>query len=270
MANTGTKGAGGPARIAGIFRYPVKGLSGEALDGVDLAAGETLPFDRAFAIENGPGGFDPEAPRHLPKTAFVMLMRHERLAELDTRFDPETTTLEIRREGASVASGRLGEEAGRAAIERFIAGFIGERLRGPPRIVASPGHSFSDVGAKCVSIINLESVREIERVAGQTVEPIRFRGNIHVDGLAPWAEFGWVGREVRVGEVRLAPFKRTARCAATTVNPRTARRDINIPDLLVRAFGHAECGIYARVVSGGRLERGMAARIESADEPRPD
>lgn len=50
------------ARVATLWRYPLKGFSPEALDGVDLEAGETIPFDRAFAIENGPSGFDPAAP----------------------------------------------------------------------------------------------------------------------------------------------------------------------------------------------------------------
>ena len=71
--------------IVSIYRYPVKGLSPEPLASVRVAAGETLPFDRAWAIENGPSKFDPAAPRHLPKIAFLMLMRNERLAALADR-----------------------------------------------------------------------------------------------------------------------------------------------------------------------------------------
>ena len=51
-----------PAQIAGIYRYPVKGLSPEPLPRVALAAGQTLPADRRYAIENGPSGFDPADP----------------------------------------------------------------------------------------------------------------------------------------------------------------------------------------------------------------
>ena len=42
-----------PATIASIYRYPVKGLSPEALDRTALAPGQTVPLDRAYAIENG-------------------------------------------------------------------------------------------------------------------------------------------------------------------------------------------------------------------------
>ncbi len=47
-----------PGQIASLYRYPVKGLSPEALDSADLEAGGHFPGDRLFAIENGPSGFD--------------------------------------------------------------------------------------------------------------------------------------------------------------------------------------------------------------------
>ena len=245
------------ARVSALYRYPVKGLSGENLEQVDVEAGATLPFDRAYAIENGPSSFDPQSPRHLPKAAFIMLMRNERLAQLETRFEPATKTLEILRGGTSVARGQLDQPVGRALIEQFIAGFMESELRGAPRVVSAPDHSFSDVADKCVSIINLASVREIERVAGKPVDGLRFRGNVYVEGLAPWAEFDLVDQEFTIGEVKLTGFKRTVRCAATTVNPATAERDMNIPRLLSQAFGHSDCGIYARIETGGRLAPGM-------------
>ena len=64
-----------PAKIASIYRYPVKGLSPEPLQRVTLEAGQTLPADRRYAIENGPSGFDPADPKWMAKTYFLMLQR---------------------------------------------------------------------------------------------------------------------------------------------------------------------------------------------------
>src|SRR5690606_26705091 len=100
-------------RVARIYRYPVKGLSPEAMSEVRLAAGEAIPFDRGYAIENGPSRFDPSKPRHLPKTSFLMLMRDERLATLQTRFDPLAEALVIFRGGRQVARGVLRDRIGR-------------------------------------------------------------------------------------------------------------------------------------------------------------
>ena len=93
------------ARIAGIFRYPVKGLSPEPLDRAALTPGETLLADRRYAIENGPSGFDPAEPKWLSKPHFLMLQRDQWLAPLRTYFDDASHALTIRRDGAVVAKG---------------------------------------------------------------------------------------------------------------------------------------------------------------------
>jgi uncharacterized protein len=242
--------------LESLYRYPVKGLTPEPLERVRLTAGETLPFDRAWAIENGIGRFDPDAPRHLPKINFLMLMRDERLATLRTKFDDETKTLTILRDGKQVARGQLITPLGRQLIEQFVAAYMKAELRGPPKIVHAQGHSFSDVAAKCVHIVNLASVRELERTQGRPVDPLRFRANLYLEGIEPWAELGWIGKEIGLGEARLAVFARTRRCEATNVDPARGVRDLAVPAHLQRTWGHQDFGIYATVVTGGEIAVG--------------
>src|SRR6266404_4399825 len=109
------------AQIAGIYRYPVKGLSPEQLDRAALSPGQTLLADRRYAIENGPSGFDPAEPKWLPKPHFLMLQRDEWLAALQTHFDDKSHVLTIRHNGAVAAEGDLDTAEGRSAIEQFIA-----------------------------------------------------------------------------------------------------------------------------------------------------
>jgi uncharacterized protein YcbX len=242
--------------IAALYRYPVKGLSPEALDRVTLEAGGTMPFDRAYAIENGPGRFDPENPRHLPKITFLMLMRDERLATLSTSFDDATETLTVMRAGKQVARGQLTTPLGRKMIEQFFAAYLQTELRGPPKVVCAPGHSFSDVAMKCLHVVNLATVREVERVAGRPIDPLRFRANVYVDGLEPWVERSWTGKQISLGEVRGESVMDTVRCAATNVDPRTGARDMAIPETLLRTWGHSDLGVYVRIVGGGELAVG--------------
>ena len=169
------------------------------------------------------GRFDPAAPRHLPKINFLMLMRDERLATLRTQFDDATETLTILRDGKQVARGQLTTPLGRQLIEQFIGAYMKAELRGAPKIVHASGHSFSDVADKCVHIVNLASVRELERTLGRPVDPLRFRANLYLEEVEPWAEFGWMGKEIEVGDARLSVFKRTRRCEATNVDPATWR-----------------------------------------------
>ena len=120
-----------------------------------------------------------------------------------------------------MAEGRLDTEDGRRAIEAFFDGFAAEDLRGAAKVLAAPGFSFSDVASKVVSLINLETVRAIGREIGANVHPLRFRGNLYVEGLPAWEEFGWVGKELAIGGVTFTVTKRIDRCAATNVDPET-------------------------------------------------
>ena len=247
-------------RVADLYRYPVKGLSPERLDVAELETSGYFPGDRLYAIENSPSGFNEVAPRHLPKVAYVMLMREEELARLVTRFEPETHHLSVEHEGRTVVNADLTAREGRAAVCAFLKGFLPHRLRGEPRVLAAPeGYRFTDSRNGYVSLINLASVRAIEAFVGSPVDPLRFRGNVLVEGLAPWTEFDLVGRVVEAPSgLRLKVSARTDRCAATNVDPRTGRRDLAIPRALRTHLGHADCGVYAEVIAGGTLRTGDA------------
>jgi len=246
-----------PARLEGIYRYPVKGLSPQALARVTLTPKATLPADRLYAIENGPSGFDPAAPKYFPKQRFLMLMRNEKLATLRTDYSEDSHTLIVVEDGREAVRGDLRTAAGRQAIEAFFGGFMPkEQLRGPPKVLAGDNHSFSDVASKVVSIINLASVAAVEQVVGAPVNPLRFRGNFHVSGWPAWHEFDLLGREIEAGGARLKVVKRIVRCAATDVDPDTGARDLTIPKTLMRTFGHADCGVYAEVIAGGSVAVG--------------
>src|SRR5262245_738495 len=158
-------------KVNAIYRYPVKGLSPEPLGHTPLTPTETVPGDRLYAIENGPSGFDPQGPRHQPKTRYLMLMRNERLATLRTRFDHATHTLSVDSDGRTAARGDLRTPEGRQGIESFFA-------------------------RKVVSIINLASVAALETALGVPVHPLRFRGNVYVESWPAWHEFDLLGKEI--------------------------------------------------------------------------
>jgi uncharacterized protein len=243
------------AVIEAIYRYPVKGLSPDRLPAAALTVGQTIRGDRRFAIENGPSGFDPSAPGYLPKQRFLMLMKNERLARLDTRFDDATGVLTMRENGVETR-GDLASAAGRETMEGFFARFCADELRGAPKVLEAAGHSFSDVARKVVSVINLASVAALEDMIGSPVDPLRFRGNLYVRGWPAWSELDLVGRDIVVGTARAKIVKRIVRCAATNVEPGTGIRDLNIPQTLMQRLGHADCGIYAEITAAGDVAAG--------------
>src|SRR5215469_2033112 len=139
----------GAGAVIAICRYPVKGLSAEKMDRVVLTRGECLPQDRRFAIALGSTRFDPQRPEWLPKTHFIMLMRDERLALLQTRFDTESGALEIVKNGRLLLCARLTDPDGCGLVADFFEDFLGrDNVNAPLRVVEAAGHTFADARRK--------------------------------------------------------------------------------------------------------------------------
>jgi uncharacterized protein YcbX len=248
-------------RIEAIYRYPVKGLTAEAMETAEVAAGGAIPWDRAFALAQGDAPFDPAAPAWLQKQNFMCLMRNARIAALRSIFDPGRGMLTILApSGTAIAENALTED-GRARIGAFLTDYLAEEARGTPRFHYIPGHVFGDQKQPVVSLMNLASLRDYESRIGARRHRRRFRANVYFSGTAAWSEFDWVGRTIQLGGATLRVTKRTVRCPATQVNPDTAERDAN-PVLELRdLYGHSDLGIHAEVVEGGRFAAGDAIEL---------
>ncbi|HJN23430.1 MAG TPA: MOSC domain-containing protein [Rhodospirillales bacterium] len=246
-----------------IFRYPVKGLSAEPLPSVHLLVGQGVEHDRRFAIALPSTRFDADRPKWLPKTAFLMLMRNERLAKMETRFNAAKGRLAIFRDGKQVATGLITTPVGRAVIEDFFAAYMRKESHGKPRLIeAPPEYMFTDHRERVISLINLASVKDLERIAGSYVDPLRFRGNLYLQGSEPWAEFGWLDKEITIGRARVKVTARIDRCAAVNVNPASGERDMNLLKDLQKGLGHVDMGIYAKITVAGTISAGDVLKVK--------
>jgi GntR family transcriptional regulator/MocR family aminotransferase len=154
-----------------------------------------------------------------------------------------------------LACAQLTDEAERAEVESVLWRLL-PTLREPPVLVRSRDGHFMDKPDNVVSLINLATVKSLERQWGVEIDPLRFRANIYVDGAKPWEEFDWVGKEIRIGGAVFAVDRKNGRCGATNVNPTTARRDLDIPSSLRATFGHKNLGVYLIVRDGGEVAVG--------------
>lgn len=249
--------------IETIYRYPVKGLPGERLERADLVTDQPLPQDRRFAIARGTGLPGSDSDAWQPKSAFHQLEREERLAQLRPSFDADSGLLTLERHGREVARGKASDPMGRALLNQFFGAFLGAGGPGTARLVEAKGFAFADVDEPLLSLVNLASVRDIERVAGRPIDPRRFRANLYVEGPAAWEEENWEGRVLTCGSLELEVLEPIERCGATNVDPDTAARDMNLPLLLQRGFGHCHMGVYLRVRAGGSLAAGNSFTLKN-------
>lgn len=249
--------------LAAIYRHPIKSLGEEALDQAELSAGQAMPFDRVWAIAHGDSAWDAAAPAWIGGSANVVNQTYvPRLAQISVRCDEATGTVHLSHPDLADLTVTLGEVGDHTALTEWVAPLTeGTGKDGPYAICEVPGVAFTDFEDTHISIATLDSLRDLEARAGQTLEHIRFRMNLWLEGPEPWTELDWVGREIDIGAVRLKVIDRDARCNATNANPATGTRDTQIPALLRKTFGHLDFGIYAQVVRGGTVRRGDVARL---------
>lgn len=247
--------------VQSLNRFPVKGLSAQSLDSVLLETGQGFPSDRKFGFARPNSGFDPTAPKPLPKTKFYMLARDASLALLDTNFDDETGILSMSTP-QNTGQFDITTAEGKNNASQFLQSYLSLPDGEKPQLYEASPHRFTDVSVvstemmNAVSIINLDSVREFSKAIGKEVDPGRFRGNIHLSNLAAFSELEMVDQQFSIGTARFKVVKRTKRCPATEVDLVTGERDIKTPKLLQENYGHMDMGVYAEVIESGLISVG--------------
>jgi len=194
-------------------------------------------------------------------------------------YEAEAERLTMRFPDDSVADGAvaLGEPIqtrffSRTPTARLVVGPWSEALSSyvgqPLRLVRADEDGGVDRGPRgAVSLISRASVERLERLAGETVDPRRFRMLIEVAGSYPHQEDDWVGHRLRVGEALVAMHGHVGRCLVTTQSPDTGVVDLPTLDLLSYRRGLATTEPLAFGVYGEVLEPGL---VRLGDRVTPD
>ncbi|SPJ24981.1 MOSC domain-containing protein [Palleronia abyssalis] len=243
-------------KVTALWRHPIKGIGRERLDSVALTAGRPLPSDRAWAVRHDGAA---EGEGWQPRGNFVVVASGPGLAAVEAESDGDTVTL--RHPELPTARFTLPKD-GHSVLD-WVRPIWPEARPAPADMVRAPETiGMADNGHASLSILTEASLSALSDAAGQSLDPGRFRGNVLLSGSEPWAEFDWIGKRLRLGDAVLEVFDRIERCRATEANPETGTRDVNTLALLRDTFGHRDFGVYARVIEGGSVATGDAARLE--------
>ena len=250
--------------VAQIWRHPIKALGAERIERVTLAAGRTMPFDRVWALAHDKTRFDFDAPEWVGCASFLRCSIAPLFAAVSARFDEAAGKLTLSHPQLDTLTFDPSEAQDRARFRDWVAPICPEGVPGPLALAQAPGRGMTDSDFPSVSVKSLASLRAISERMGVTLDPRRFRGNIWLDGGAPWEEFDWVGSEIAIGGARLRVVERVVRCNATKANPETGLRDAETLGALESHFGHKDFGVYCEVVEGGTVAAGDPLICNSA------
>lgn len=240
------------ARLAQICRHPIKGHGRETLASVRLSAGECLPWDRHWAVAH-------EAARLVDGwnecVNFARGAKAPALMAITSTLDEATATVTLRHPEQASLTFRPDDPADLPRFLNWVRPLTPTNRAQPARIVAA-GRGMTDSDYPSVAILNMASLADLSARMGLPLSPHRWRGNLWLEGAEPWAEFGWIGREIAVGGAVLRIEERITRCNATKVNPDTGTPDADTLTALETAFGHQDFGVYATVIRGGTIATG--------------
>ena len=237
--------------LAQIWRHPIKGIGAEALDHVGLHVDRPLPWDRAWAVLEE-GGEASEGWR--PCRNFLRGAKGPSLMAVTARVEADRVHLS-HPDRPDLTITPWAEGAASALFDWLRPIYPTDR-KPPAALVRAPEMGMSDANFASVSVLNLASLRALGQKLGQELDPRRFRGNLWLDGLAPWEEFDLVGKRLHIGRAELEVIEPITRCRATEANPETGRRDAATLAALEDGWGHTDFGVYAMVRHAGRVATG--------------
>jgi uncharacterized protein len=248
------------AHVSWLTIAPVKGLALVEVDELALARDGVVENRRFYVV-------DADGQRY-------GLKRDGRLALVRQAWDPARRRLELAFPDGSMVAGEVdldGEVTtqfvGRQVIGRVVRGPWSEALSAyvgrPVRLVRTEAGVAVDRDYGTVSMLSEASLEELRRQAGheERVDPRRFRMLIGIAGVRAHEEDEWLGRRVQVGEAVVLLQEQVARCAVTTLNPATGKRDF---DTLreIKAYRGArerkliDFGVCGTVAEPGRVRLG--------------
>lgn len=239
--------------LAHICRHPVKSVGFEELARASLTEGRALPFDREWAVAHEAAKFD-RLTEWQPKMNFLRGVAGPELMAISARLDEATRRLTLRHPTAGEIT--LFPDTDGAALIAWLRPLWPTDRPAPARVEHLPGQAITDVPDPYVAVLGLASNRALGQHLGRDLSIHRWRGNLWLDGLAPWEEFDLLGRRLQIGGVVLEVRERITRCKATTVNPEIGRADADTLGALEQHYGHQDFGTYAVVVQSGDIALG--------------
>jgi MOSC domain-containing protein len=239
--------------VEAIFRYPVKSMGGEPLDEANLGW-HGLEGDRRMAF------------RRLDDRSEFPWLSASKLPDL-LRFAPRR---ENGAQGVLPTHIRTPDGEALPVFSEELDAEVGRRYGAPVQMMQLKHGIFDEAS---ISVIALDTVHEISRLAAQSPDIRRFRPNVVVRALRalPFQEDAWVGGVLSFGEGDNAPAVtvtlRDLRCSMLNLDPDSARPAPEMLKTVVRVHENT-AGVYGTVTRIGRLQVGQTIFFRAATDQR--
>ena len=249
-------------KIKNLYFSPVKSLSFNNVDTLEIIKNIGIKNDRIFAFSNNLNFKDVELIQYNPLKReiykFLSLKKYPELNEYNFLFENNFLILEF--ENKII----LKIDTDNQHEVKILCSKLEDMLPNINNINLlkdSMNPFFDTMPNKSISLINLNSIKDFEKLSNHQVEHERFRGNIYVEDLDKWEERKLVGKVLSINDIKFKVIKEIPRCSATNIKPKTSDINLNIPFNLKKIYNHINLGIYLDPLNDGKINKGDLIKI---------
>ena len=238
-------------QVREIFRHPLKSHGREALKTVTLTENTTMPWDRCWAVTHEASKAD--GSEWVPCINFSRGSKAPNLMAISAKFHEDSEALTLSHPERKDFTFQPDDDRQLSGFLAWVRPLMPTERAQSSRIVRVPERGLTDTDYPSISINNYASLRDLSKLMETKISPLRWRGNIWVDGLSPWEELSWSGKKFKIGSVVFEGVEPIVRCQATTANPSTGKRDADTLGALNEGWSHQNFGLYAQVIRSGKI-----------------
>lgn len=238
--------------VSALYRHPLKSHGREALQNETLHAGQSMPFDRRWAVAHHASKAD--GSDWVPCQNFSRGSKAPGLMAINAVLNEQSGTLTLSHPDCPDLTFNPDQDT--TPFFDWVHPLVPSNRAQPDRILKLVERGFTDTNYPSVSLCNTASHAAVSERAGTDLSPMRWRGNIWFDGAEAWQEWDWIGKEITLGGAVLIARERIVRCLATATNPVSGVRDVDTLGILNKTWDHQNFGIYAEVIKGGPVALG--------------
>lgn len=238
-------------KVTALWRHPIKSHGREALERVTLTQGQSMPYDRLWAIAHDAAKTD--GATWAPCQNFSIGAKSPALMAITATLDEASETITLRHPDKPDLT--VQPDTDSATLLEWVRPLADPNRPQPAHVFRLDGRAFTDTSFASISLCNTASHSAVETLCKSGLQQERWRGNIWFSDAPAWEEFDWIDRDLRLGTSVLRVQARIQRCKATTANTETGRRDVDTLKAL-NTLDHQDFGIYASVIQSGDVTLG--------------
>jgi len=248
--------------ISSIYFSPVKSISFQQISKCQIKKNSGIINDRLFAfsrmLDIRKAQIMEQDPSARKLINFLTLKNTPTLNKYS--FEYIKGTLELFKNKKKLVSINSNNSKEIRLLEKEISNLV-TLIKGPVFLLKNKNKPFFDTNTggevmNSISLINHNSIKDVEDKISQKVEYQRFRGNFYIEGLPPWKERDLLGKIIKIGGLSFRIDDNIPRCSATNLKPKTVKSTFNLPQKLKQLYGHSDLGVYISPLQDGEISSG--------------